>query len=263
MLPLQTNENLNALPNESNKPWFAHWFNTPWYHVLYGNRDDAEADEFISRLSATLVTHFHIGQALKVLDLACGAGRHARVFASLGHTVTGLDLSEASIDTAQEVSDKCIEFHCDDMRTFDLKSRFEVITNLFTSFGYFEHESANLEVLQRVAAHLKPGGVFVLDFMNTPKVIQTLVAEERLQRGGIDFSVTRRFTGSHIVKTIDFIVEGEKHHFEERVQALTPERLEALMEEAGLVPLQRWGTYALEPYLAESSPRAIILAARK
>lgn len=251
------------MPNKSNKPWFAAWFNTPWYHILYGNRDDAEADRFISRLSVELSATLPVGDSLKVLDLACGAGRHARVFASLGHQVSGLDLSAASIDTAKAKSDGGIRFYCDDMRTFNLETRFDVVTNLFTSFGYFDHESANLEVLKRVAEHLVRGGVFVLDFMNTPKVIDALVAEETIERGGIQFAITRTYTGTHIVKTIDFVVEGTSHHFEERVQALTPERLKELMQEAGLEPMKIWGNYMLEPYVAKSSPRAIILAARK
>lgn len=249
--------------NEPKQPWFAAWFDTPWYHILYGNRDDAEADRFIKRLSAELQDQSSGNEQLSVLDLACGAGRHARVFASLGHRVCGLDLSSASIETAKKVSSDDIRFFCDDMRTFDLKMTFDVVTNLFTSFGYFDDESSNLQVLQRVGAHLKPNGLFVLDFMNVTKVINALVAEETVERGGITFSITRNYTGTHIIKTIDFEADGEHHHYEERVQALTPERIYELMKEAGLKPTKLWGSYHLDEYKAESSPRAIILAARK
>lgn len=263
MLPLHDESIPSALPNESVKPWFAEWFNTPWYHILYGNRDDAEADRFITRLSEELQGSFEADRRLKVLDLACGAGRHARVFASLGHEVSGLDLSEASIQSAIEASDAAIKFYCDDMRSFNLDETFDVVVNLFTSFGYFDHESANLEVLKRVHTHLNEGGLFVLDFMNTPKVVEALVAEETIERGGIHFSITRRHTGTHIIKTIDFEADGQPRHYEERVQALTPDKLQHLMREAGLVPLHIWGNYQLETYSAENSPRAIILAARK
>ena len=79
--------------------WFQSWFNTPYYHILYQNRDYKEAELFIKNL----VRYLNL-DALddSILDLACGQGRHSIFLNSLGFRVTGIDLSEKSIKHANE-----------------------------------------------------------------------------------------------------------------------------------------------------------------
>ena len=114
----------------------------------------------------------------EVLDLACGKGRHSRMLHALGMRVTGLDLSEQSIrDAAEYASDGlCFEVH--DMRNPYLKQPFDVVFNLFTSFGYFDELEANESVLKSIHQMLSVNGELIIDFMNAKKVISQLVKQE-------------------------------------------------------------------------------------
>ncbi|MCB0512464.1 MAG: class I SAM-dependent methyltransferase, partial [Bacteroidetes bacterium] len=78
-----------------NKNWFELWFNSPFYHILYKNRDQNEANIFIDNMITKLKMDYG-----KILDLACGKGRHAYYLAEKGFDVIGVDLAENSIKYA-------------------------------------------------------------------------------------------------------------------------------------------------------------------
>lgn len=261
MLSVSCKISEHILSELSSKSWFEKWFDTPYYPLLYGNRNDHEAEAFVNSL-AEEVKRLLSSEKLSVLDLACGAGRHSRVFHKLGFKTTGIDLSVRSIETAKRESDTSIDFQIADMRTFDLPQEFDVVVNLFTSFGYFDSESDNLKVLDRVLHHLKPGGIFVIDFLNATKVIKGLVASESLSKGGIEFKIKRTYTGTHFVKNISFIDQGHDHSYNEYVQALTFDRIRAMLEESGFLFLDVRGDYSLANF-AESSSERVIIFARK
>jgi SAM-dependent methyltransferase len=243
-----------------NDEWFAEWFDTPWYHVLYGNRSDEEAEAFINRLYAALTKQ--LNQSPSVLDLACGAGRHSRVFNALGCQVTGFDLSEKSIRQAREIGPASIRYVQGDMRRMQFASRFDLVVNLFTSFGYFDSITDNLAVLSGVHAHLQPGGLFVLAFFNAPYVIERLVANETVVRGGIAFDISRYATDTHIVKEIRFEADNRSHVFVERVQALSPQHLETMLTQQSFALKTTYGDYNLSTFAPQHSPRVIIVAQR-
>ncbi len=248
------------MSDNRNNEWFAQWFDTPWYHVLYGNRSDDEAEAFVNRLYTSLAKY--LNPSPKVLDLACGAGRHSRVFNALGCQVTGFDLSEKSIQQAREVGPASIQYVQGDMRSMQFASRFDLVVNLFTSFGYFDSIADNQAVLSAVHAHLQPKGLFVLDFFNAPYVLDRLVASETIVRGGIAFDISRYATDSHIVKEIRFEADGRSHVFVERVQALSPERLETMLTQQSFVVKTTYGDYNLSTFAPQRSPRVIIVAQR-
>lgn len=79
--------------NKDTTTWFTSWFDTPFYHILYKDRDDTEAQHFMDKLTGYL----NIPEGGSILDLACGKGRHSIYLNSLGFDVTGADLSENSI----------------------------------------------------------------------------------------------------------------------------------------------------------------------
>ena len=78
--------------------WYSSWFDTPYYHLLYKNRDEQEAKAFID----LLCQYLNLPAGSLALDLACGKGRHAKVMAENGLNVTGLDLSPGSIAEARK-----------------------------------------------------------------------------------------------------------------------------------------------------------------
>lgn len=245
------------MENPSDKtPWFASWFDSPYYPILYQHRDYEEAERFIDHLLQSLAP----ATGSHVLDLACGRGRHSIYINKAGHTVTGIDLSPESIADARKSATEGLDFLVGDMRD-DIPGNYNYIFNLFTSFGYFDDPKENLEVLHNIRRALKPGGTLVLDFMNAEKAIAGMVAEEEKILNGIRFGIRKHLQDAdgvrHIIKDIH-VMDGEhEFHFQERVQALGKADFEALFAAAGLDCLQTWGDYDGGAFDLAISPRLI------
>lgn len=234
--------------------WFASWFDTPYYHILYKDRDYAEAQVFMDN-----ITHYlNLPDDAKILDLACGKGRHSIYLNQLGYDVTGADLSENSIEKASESANEKLHFEVHDMR-IPFEQKFDAIFNLFTSFGYFENDADNLTTLKAIQESLSEYGFAVIDFMNVQNVINNLVPEEVKTVENINFHIKRYLKDGHIFKEIDFEDKGEKFHFTEKVQALTLQDFEEMMEEAGIYLLDTFGDYKLKKFYKNESERLIMV----
>ncbi|MEO8591456.1 MAG: class I SAM-dependent methyltransferase [Flavobacteriales bacterium] len=210
--------------------WFTHWFGTRYYSLLYGHRDEQDAGAWVDMINR----RWDLPHGAELMDLACGRGRHAKHFASTGLRVTGIDISEVSIGEAR-CAVPGTEFRVHDMRVPFATGRFDGICCLFTSLGYFDTLDDDRKVFAAVVEALKPGGRFMLDFMNTELVLRDLVPAERLELEGVVFRIERELVDDVIVKRVSVIDRGTEHRFEERVQALTPEQLERMAVDAGLI----------------------------
>lgn len=236
------------------KNWYASWFDTKYYHILYKDRDYTEAQHFMDNLTQYL----NLPDKAKILDLACGKGRHSIYLNSLGYEVTGADLSENSIKEASTFANESLHFKVHDMRE-TCEEKYDAIFNLFTSFGYFESDDDNLTTLKAIHNSLNENGFACIDFMNVDYVIENLVPEEVKTVEGIDFHIKRYVKDNHIFKEIDFEAEGEKHHYTEKVQALRLENFEQMMEEAGIYLLDTFGNYKLQKFFKNQSERLIMI----
>lgn len=234
--------------------WFASWFDTPYYHILYKDRDYAEAQVFMDNIT----NYLNLPEEAKILDLACGKGRHSVYLNQLGYDVTGADLSENSILEASKSSNGKLHFQVHDMR-IPFEDKFDAIFNLFTSFGYFENDEDNLLTLKAIQESLSEYGFAVIDFMNVHYVIKNLVPEEVKTVEGIDFHIKRYIKDNHIFKEINFENQGEKFHFVEKVKALTLQDFEGMMEEAGIFLLDIFGDYKLKKFYKNESERLILI----
>ena len=116
------------------RDWFESWFGSPYYKVLYQNRDEYEAQEFVEKL----VDYLQPMAGSKMLDIACGRGRHSRFLASKGFDVTGIDISFDSIAYAKQFEGDNLHFYQHDMRLPSWINYFDYAFNFFTSFGYLE-----------------------------------------------------------------------------------------------------------------------------
>jgi SAM-dependent methyltransferase len=245
---------MSELKNKKSENWFASWFDTDYYHILYKDRNEEEAQQFMDNL-----THYlNLPEEAKILDLACGKGRHSTYLNSLGFDVTGADLSENSIEEASKFSNDTLRFKKHDMR-ISFEEKYDAIFNLFTSFGYFENDEDNLKTLISIKESLTEYGFAVIDFMNVDFVIANLVPSEIKTVEGIDFHIKRYVKDNHIFKEIDFEDNGEKFHFTEKVQALRLTDFEAMMEEAGIYLLDIFGDYKLKTFYKNQSERLIML----
>jgi len=239
--------------------WFKTWFDTSYYHILYQNRDFEEAERFITNL----LDYLKLPGSANCLDLACGKGRHAVYLNKKGLKVTGLDLSENSISEAKPFENETLAFDVHDMRTVYKENTYDVVFNLFTSFGYFDNYEDNLKMLNSVNAMLVPKGLVVIDFMNADFVLNNLVGEELTVIDDIEFHITREYDGSHIYKNINFTDQGEDFSFQEKVQAIKKEEFEMLLEKTGFEVLDVFGDFSLNPFSKETSDRLIIIAKKK
>ncbi len=241
---------------EKEKEWFAEWFDSPYYHILYEKRDMDEAEFFLRNLFA----HFKPQQNAKIIDLACGKGRHSIFLNSLGFDVTGVDLSQQSIMAAKGYENERLHFEVQDLRDLHMLQQFDIALNLFTSFGYFENLESDIHVLKQIHSILKPNGYLLIDFFNAKKILCSLVHAETKNICNIKFEISREVIGGQIIKNIQFTDANEKHFYQEKVQALSAEDFAYILEKSGFNWVESFGSYALEPFDADKSERLIILA---
>lgn len=240
--------------NQQSTNWFVSWFDTPYYHILYKDRNYREAQIFMDNL-----THYlNLPEKAKVLDLACGKGRHSIYLNQLGFDVIGADLSENSIEEANKNTNDTLRFLVHDMRE-PYDEKFDAIFNLFTSFGYFEKEKDDLKTLVAIKESLSDYGFAVIDFMNSQQVIDNLIPEELKIVDGIEFRIKRYVKEGFIIKEIDFEDKGEAFHFAEKVRAYTLEDFQRLMDEAGIYLLDVFGDYKLKKFHKNTSERLIMI----
>lgn len=239
--------------------WFKTWFNSPYYHILYMNRDNKEAQEFITKLLAVLKPL----ENARILDLACGKGRHSIFLHKLGYDVTGTDLSVSSISWANQFKAPGLNFLVQDMRHPIENHKFDYIFNLFTSFGYFNDRNDNLKVLNAANQMLDKNGCLIIDFLNVHFIKKHLIAEEKVKREGIDFNIRREVKDGMIHKTINFQDRGKSFEFIEYVQALDLEDFKILLDESDLYTHRIYGNYKMQPFDSEKSDRLILICKKK
>ena len=234
--------------------WYASWFDTPYYHILYKDRDDTEAHQFMD----TLTSYLNLTTGEKILDLACGKGRHSIYLNKLGYNVTGVDLSKNSIEYASQFKNKTLQFKVHDM-SLPYSEKFAAVFNLFTSFGYFENEENNLKTIKAIKSNLSDDGFGIIDFMNVEYVINNLVATEIKEVSGIQFHIKRYVEDGYIYKEIKFNDKGKDFLFEEKVKALALQDFLHYFENAQVDLLSIFGDYQLKKFHKTDSPRLILI----
>jgi SAM-dependent methyltransferase len=239
---------------KNSENWFSTWFDSPYYHILYKNRNEEEAQVFMDN-----VTHYlNIPENGTILDLACGKGRHSIYLNKLGYNVTGVDLSENSIAIANESSNESLRFKTHDMRE-PMNETYDAVFNLFTSFGYFDTYEDNIKTLKAIKDSINEYGFGVIDFFNADFIIENLVAEETKEIDDITFNIKRFVENKKIIKEIRFEDKGESFYFTEKVSAFTLSDFESMMEEAGIFLLEIFGDYKLRKFYKTQSERLIMI----
>lgn len=238
-----------------NAEWYVDWFNSPYYHLLYDNRNYNEANFFI----ANLCEHLKLQAQSKIWDLACGKGRHAIALSKKGFDVIGTDLSENSIKEAKTLETNSLRFFVHDMRVPFKNNYFDAVFNLFTSFGYFKNFDNNFVVFKNLAASLKPEGVVVIDFFNSEKVTSSFKSNYVEQRGHVTFDIKKKIENNAIVKRIEFSDAGKNFYFEETVSLFRKPDFEKFAQQAGLQLCNVFGSYALDEFNERNSDRLILI----
>ena len=236
--------------------WFGEWFDSPFYHILYKHRDYEEAHAFIDKLTKYLC----IKADHKLMDLACGKGRHSIYLNQKGFDVIGLDLSEQNITHANQFSNERLQFEIHDMREPHGINEFDYVFNLFTSFGYFETKKEHEDAIKSVASSLKNKGKFILDFLNPYTVIHHLKSEEIKIIDDIEFHISKDVSDDdYIIKDIRFQHKAKEYHFTEKVKALRRMDFLDYFQKSSLKVIDVFGDYQLNTYIAEESDRMIFV----
>lgn len=239
-----------------NKNWFEAWFDTPYYHLLYKNRNFKEAGFFINNL----IDYLAPPKDAFLLDACCGKGRHALYMNQLGFTVDAFDLSANNIEHAKQYENDKLHFFENDIRQPLNQHKYNIVFNLFTSFGYFDNEEDNFQAIKALSGSLKQDGVLVIDFLNAQKAIETMVSKEEKKVDDLTFKIKRKVKDGFIVKQISFEDKGRKFSFEEKVKALYQKDFTNYFNLAGLKLIKVAGDYQLNDFDIHSSDRLILFA---
>jgi len=240
--------------------WYENWFGSPFYKILYQNRDEFEAQEFVEHL----LEYLQPQPGSTMLDIACGEGRFARQLAEHGYNVTGIDISNASIETAKAFEMDNLQFFVQDMRFPFYINYFDYAFNFFTSFGYFTHDRDHALAARSFAAALKRNGILVIDYLNFEHVMENLVPEETIQRGSYLFTIKRKLERKHIIKEISFVDANKKQRqYKESVAAFTLADFNKIFRPADMALVGTFGDYQLNPYHPVDSPRLIMIFKKK
>lgn len=242
--------------NQSKNNWFKEWFDSPYYHLLYKNRNYNEAEHFISNILVYLAPK----KNAKILDVACGKGRHSIFLNKQGFATDGFDLSENSILEAKKSETATLKFYINDIRESLKTNYYEFAFNLFTSFGYFTDEKDNQKSINAIAESLIKGGVLIIDFLNANYTLSNLTPTELKQVEHITFNITKEVEGNFVVKHIQFNDNNTNFHYTERVKLLRLSDFKKFLTQAGLKIEATFGDYSLNPFNENNSERLIIIA---
>ena len=244
----------------SEQAWYRDWFNSPFYHKLYFERDDKEAAAFISKL----IDHLNPAPGNHMLDVACGRGRHSRILAEKGFLVTGIDISFDSIAFAKKFENETLEFYQHDMRLPFRVNYFDYAFNFFTSFGYFKTRREHDDAIRTIANGLKPNGVFVIDYLNVHYSEDHMVYNEEKKINGSVYKIRRWHDETHFFKKIIVSDPLLVHPVEytEKVSKFSFGDLNDMLSYHGLQVQEAFGDYQLGNYDVRTKPRLIIVASK-
>ena len=236
--------------------WYREWFNDPDYLMLYQHRDDSEAEKIINLIQDKI----NPKPNSKVLDLACGNGRHSIQFAKRGFQVTGVDLSETLLNIAKQTAEQnnlTIDFILSDMRCQKFNNQFDLVVNLFTSFGYFELDDENGKVIQNIFAALKNNGNFFIDYLNKDFLLQSLEPESVSEINGLSVIQKRRIENNRVLKDIIIRKNDIETVYNEAVTLYSLNDFIHFFNSAGLTLEHTFGDYSGSSFTT-SSPRLIL-----
>lgn len=240
------------------KAWFKDWFNSPYYHQLYFNRDDREAAAFIDNL----IGYLKPAPGSTMLDVACGKGRHSIQLAGKGFDLTGIDLSEDSIKEALLYETDKLHFYLHDMRLPFRINYYDYAFNFFTSFGYFKTRREHDDAIRTIAQSIRHKGIFVMDFLNVHYAEDHLVHQSAIQMDAVNFIITKWYDETHFYKKI--IVEDDALNeplvYTEKVAKFSLGDFTEMFAFQGMQVQEVFGDYNFSNYDIRRSPRLVLIA---
>lgn len=236
--------------------WFESAFDT-LYPVVYAHRTvEAARPECVFAAE-----HLQLQLKDRLLDLCCGNGRH--LVHMLQHTphCVGLDFSSALLNLAAKTTEFKAPLVRADMRRLPFVNAFDVVVNFFTSFGYFLDEADNEAAARALARALKPGGRFMIDFLNPTFVEETLIPESEKMRE--EYRILEKRWIDEKLRRVNKSTVIERHGVRvsmtsESVRLYDLADLESMLGKYGLDIVAVYGNYDGAP-LTFREPRMILI----
>lgn len=237
--------------------WYKDWFNSEKYLKVYSHRNDTEAEKLVD----LILNNINIGPNSKILDMACGSGRHAISFAKRGYDVTAVDISERLISNAKSIAEQnnvSIDFILSDILDFHSPKQFNISLNLFTSIGYFDSDEENFQVILKAYELLAEGGYFIIDYFNKSYLLRNLIPTTIFSENGDRIIQNRSIKGDRVVKNITIESSGTVEEFYESVRLYSYKEMITYFKSAGFSIIKEFGDYDGNKFSSDSSPRLII-----
>lgn len=189
-----------------------------------------------------------------VLDMACGPGRHVMGFSRQGLGVTGIDLSGFLLNQAANLLDQeQLEANLvhSDLLDYRPKSKFDLITNLFTSFGYYADPKENQQVLNNAFNWLNEDGVFVLDTFGKEQAAHAIepVHCTEYDNGDIRFERPLLTNNMRVYSNEWILVRGNHaHRWEYEHFVYSADELTTMLNQAGFKSVEIYGSLTKDDY---------------
>jgi SAM-dependent methyltransferase len=244
--------------------WYVTYFGEQYFDI-YG---PMLSEERTTREVEGIIRLLDVPQGSRILDLACGHGRHAIPLAQRGYQITGLDLSEVFLDRARaeaQARGVTIRWVHSDMREIPFADEFDAIINIFTAFGYFENDAEDQQVLHQVHKALRPGGHFVLDLMHRDALVRGFQPFDVIRRdNGLVVTEERHFdqlAGQTTVRVTLFYSDGRRTELGHVVRSYTLTELAEMLRRSALEVQATYGGLDGSPLTLDS--RRLVVVAQK
>ncbi len=237
--------------------WFQDWFSSEEYLEVYNHRDEEDAEKLLT----LILKNTSVNTSSKILDAACGAGRHSIYLLEKGHYVVGFDLSRTLLKKAKVEALKRnvkLDLFCSDLRNVSLKKKFDLILNLFTSFGYFESDKENFAFPIASYKLLNRDGFYVLDYLNREFIIRTLIPQSEKDVNGKKIIELRKIDQERIVKEIIINNKDNERSFYESVKLYKKDKIITEFEKIGFKLNKLFGDYDGSEFDINNSSRLIM-----
>ena len=248
-----------------------------WYEIFFDEnylkeyekgltpeRAQKEADFINSTLNLP-----QTAEGARILDLCCGHGRHTVELAAAGYSMVGQDLSATFLNLAKDAAaarNLQIRFIHADMRQIPFERELDAVINLFSAFGYFDDDVENQKVLDAVARALKPGGKFLIDLLNTLRIIRDFLPQSWDELSDGTVVLTKRnyniLTGYNEECRTYIAPDGSKREIHLALRLYFYPEFTEMLNRAGLAPIQVFGDYDGSEYTWDSK-RMIVLAEKR
>lgn len=242
------------------KDWYKHWFNSNYYFLIYKNRNEEEAEKFVS----LILNNIPVKKDWSIVDFCCGYGRLCNILAKYGFDVTGVDFSEIFISKAKKIAESIglkVNYVKCDIREFKQEEKFDLGINFFTSFGYFSDEE-NETTFKNFTNSIKNEGWLVLDYFNAINLEKNLVPFEEFGLENKRILIFRKIENNRVIKKISIEENNLKETFIESVGLYDINYFIRLFKENGFKIQKIFGDYSGNEFNS-NSPRLIIISQKK